>query len=251
MSKTVLVTGASRNIGRHLAERLAADGHRVAVCARTVETIEEVAHGIRDAGGEAVGLAVDVADPDAVAEMVATVERQLGAIDVLINNAVVRVQRPITEMTFEEWRLSLGVILDGAFNCTRAVVPGMRERGWGRILNMTGTSALRGSAGRSGVVSAKSGLIGFTRTIAQEVGRDGITVNGVSPGRIDTSRGEWTILGETAEALERYERSRRDIPVGRMGTMDEVADLVRFLVSDAGAYITGQNLCINGGVFMQ
>ena len=215
MTRTALITGAGRNIGRHLAKRFAGAGYQVVVCARTPESVAAVAKEIEEAGGTALGVPADVSDPGSVETLVATATERFGGIDVLVNNAVSRVQRPIEQMTVEEWRLVLGVVLDGAFHCAKAVVPGMKSRGWGRILSMTGTAAMKGSANRLGVVTSKSGLEGFTRGLARELAPAGITVNAISPGRIDTERGEWTSQGDIDGLLGHYAKSQHDVPVGR------------------------------------
>jgi NAD(P)-dependent dehydrogenase (short-subunit alcohol dehydrogenase family) len=250
MDRTVLVTGASRNIGRFLAQRYAADGYRVAMCARTGKAVEELAGEIRDRGGEAFAMEADVTKPDQVAALVEATEKRYGGVDILINNAVVRVTRKLDEMSFEEWRIALDVILDAAFLCTKAVVPGMRERKWGRVINMSGISAQRGAPDRIGVVTGKAGLIGFTRSAANATAKDGITVNVIAPSQIDTERGEWTTIGNVKETLENYAKGRTQIPVGRMGTLEEFYALVHFLTSDAAAFITGQTVSINGGRHM-
>lgn len=251
MTRTALITGAGRNIGRHLARRFAGAGYQVVVCARTPASVEAVAKEIENEGGVALGVPADVSDPDSVAALVMAATDRFGGVDVLVNNAVARVQRSIEDMTVDEWKLVLGVVLDGAFHCAKAVVPGMKSRGWGRILNMTGTAGMKGSANRLGVVTSKSGLEGFTRGLAREVAPAGITVNAISPGRIDTERGEWTSQGDVSALLGHYERSQKDVPVGRKGTLDEVAALALFLAGDDAAFITGQTVAVNGGIYMR
>jgi NAD(P)-dependent dehydrogenase (short-subunit alcohol dehydrogenase family) len=250
MDRTVLVTGASRNIGRYLSRRYAEDGYRVAFCARTGTAVEDLAREIRANGGEAFAMQADVTRPDEVAAFVEAAGKRLGSPDILINNAVVRVTQKLDDMTFAEWRMALDIILDAAFLCTTAVLTGMRKKKWGRIINMSGISALRGAPDRIGVVTGKAGLIGFTRSAANATAADGITVNVIAPSQIDTERGEWTAVGNVAEALEGYARGRAEIPVGRMGTLEEFYALVSFLTSDSAGFITGQTVCINGGRYM-
>jgi len=245
--RTVLVTGASRNIGRHLAIRFGEAGYNVVACARNSETLEPVAAGIREGGGSAIGIPADVADPNSVESMFSKIENQFGGVDILINNAVARVVMPIEEMTFDQWRLTLGVTLDAAFNCSKAAVPFMRANSWGRIINVAGKASFSGTAKRVGLNTAKSGIIGFTRGMARELGPDGITVNAVSPGRIDTERGDWTAVGDVKDAMARYERGTAEIAVGRMGTLDEVTSLFLYLSSDSAAFITGDVISVNGG----
>jgi 3-oxoacyl-[acyl-carrier protein] reductase len=250
MDRTVLVTGASRNIGRYLAKRYADDGYRVVVCARTGKAVEELAQEIEAAGGKALGMEADVTQPDQVAAVVKAADERFGGIDILINNAVVRVARKLDEMSFEEWRLAIAVILDAAFLCTKAVLPNMRRKKWGRIVNMSGISAMVGSPDRVGVVAGKSGLIGFTRSVARSTASDGITCNVISPSQIDTERGEWTAVGNVEQTLQNYVKGRAEIPVGRMGTLEEFYALVRFVTSDDAAFCTGDTFTINGGRYM-
>jgi 3-oxoacyl-[acyl-carrier protein] reductase len=250
MDRTVLVTGGSRNIGRHLAKRYAADGYRVVVCARTAEDMRELAGEIEAAGGQVLAMTADVTKPDQVAALVKAAEERFGGIDILINNAVVRVTQKLDDMTFAEWRMALDVILDAAFLCTTAVLGGMRERKWGRIITFSGISAMRGAADRIGVVTGKAGLIGFTRSAANATASDGITVNCIAPSQIDTERGEWTTIGNVEQVLQNYAHGRAQIPVGRMGTLEEFYALVSFLTSENAGFITGQTICINGGRHM-
>lgn len=248
--RTVLVTGASRNIGRALARLYAADGYNVVVCARRAEPIDELVDEIEAGGGQALGMVADVTQPGQVAALVAAGEERFGSIDILVNNAVVRVTRPVDEMTHEEWRLALDVILDAAFLCTKAVLPGMRRNKWGRIINFSGISAQRGAPDRIGVATGKAGLVGFTRSLANSTAADGITANVIAPTMIDTERGEWTAIGNVEATLENYERGFHEIPVGRKGTLEEFYSLVHYLTSDGAAFITGQTISINGGRYL-
>ena len=248
MNKTVLVTGSGRNIGRDIALRFAREGCRVVVNARGPEQIEAVAEQIRSAGGAALAVAADVRDRRQVAAMVERAAAEFGGIDVLVNNAVVRVQKPLLETSEDEWRLVIDVALGGAFNCSQAVLPHMVEQGWGRIINLAGMSGQRGAANRVGVVSAKSGLIGMTKALAMEFGGRGITVNAISPGLIDTERGEWTAIGDPN--LQSYAHGAEGIPVGRRGLMSEISATCLFLCSEEAAFITGQTISVNGGSYM-
>ena len=251
MALTALITGAGRNMGRHLALRFAESGYQVVVCARTAESVESVAQEVRAASGLALALPTDFGDPEQVSDLMQAAQTTYGGVDVLINCAVVRVQRPITEMTFDEWRLVTGTVLDGAFNCAKAVIPGMIERGRGRILSLTGTSGMKGSPDRVGIAAAKMGLEGYTRGLASELAPHGVTVNAIAPGNIATQRGAWTAVGDADAVKAHYEHNQRSIPMGRPGTQDEVAGLALYLASDIAGYITGQTICINGGVYMR
>lgn len=248
--RTALITGAGRNIGRHLAESFAANGYAVVVNARSEDAINEVAAGIQQAGGQALAVAADVREADQVSAMVDRASDTYGGVDVLINCAVVRVTMPIEETSLENWQLPLQVVLDGAFNTSKAVLGYMREQAWGRIINIGGVSGQRGSKDRIGTVTAKSGLLGFTKALARETASQGITVNAVSPGLIGTDRGAHTSVGDPDEVAQHYEKRKADIPVGRMGRLEEVAAGCLYLASDDAGYVTGQTLSINGGLHM-
>jgi NAD(P)-dependent dehydrogenase (short-subunit alcohol dehydrogenase family) len=248
MSRAVLITGASRNIGRAIALHLAERGHDVVLNARNPDALEEVAAEVRDVGARAVVTPGDVRDPEAVADMVSRGEAELDGIDVLINNAVSRAHAPIDELTLDDWHATIDVVLTGAFQTAQAVLPGMRRRGWGRIVNLAGVAGQQGAANRAGVASAKAGLIGLTKALAHEVAADGVTVNAVSPGMIDTDRRHVTDGNPLAEL--HYEEKTAQTPVGRMGTVDEVAAACGYLASDEAAYVTGQTLAVNGGLYM-
>jgi NAD(P)-dependent dehydrogenase (short-subunit alcohol dehydrogenase family) len=248
VTRTALVTGSSRNIGRALALQFACAGCNVVLNARSAEGLEPVAAEVRAAGGEALVGAADVRVGAAVSDVVARATEAFGGVDVLVNNAVVRAHTPIEEMQDEDWQRVLDVALTGAFNTIRAVLPGMRARGWGRIVNMAGVAGQKGAANRAGVATAKAGLIGLTKAVAHETAADGITVNAISPGMIATDRRH--VTDGSPLAAEHYERETAQTPVGRMGTTEEIAGTCLFLCSDAAAYITGQTVAVNGGLYM-
>ncbi|MDD9206745.1 SDR family oxidoreductase [Georgenia sp. 10Sc9-8] len=248
--RTILVTGAGRNIGLAVARRFAASGNRVVLNARSSDAVEDAARDIIKDGGQALGVSGDVARTEDVRQVVSAAEQEFGAVDVLVHCAAVRVQRAFLEMSSEDWRVPLSVGLDGAFHCAQAVLPGMVDRGWGRIVNIAGVTGQTGAAKRASVVAAKAGMIGLTRALAHEFARTGVTVNAVSPGMIETARGSWTSLGDQDASAEHYAQRAKQLPVGRMGRLDEVTAAVAYLVSDEAGFVTGQTLNVNGGLHM-
>ena len=240
--RVVLVTGAGRNIGRAIALALARGGAAVAVNAlRSQSEIDAVAAEIVAAGGKALALLADVTDPAAVARMVGTIEARLGRIDILVNNAAVRDVSSLDAIDLARWREITGVILDGAFVCSKACLKSLRAGG-GAIVNIGGLSAHTGAVGRPHVVAAKAGLVGLTRALAVDLASDSVTVNCVVPGLIDTVR------GATSGPASAHTGKRESV-LGRRGTPEEVAHAVRFLAGPGARYITGQTLQVNGGAF--
>ena len=240
--KVALVTGSGRNIGRATVLKLAAEGAHVVVNSRANQAeADAVAREARALGVKALAVMADVARKDQVEAMVARALSELGRIDILINNAAIRPHKPFTELTVQDWEAVRGVILDGAVYCTRAVIDSMVKNRYGRILFFTGEGAFVGGAGRAHVSAAKMGLVGLARALASEFARQNIRVNVVSPGSIDTSRAnpEW-YQGRVPNAA--------GIPLGRQGTIDEIAATCLFLVTDDGGFITGQTIHANGGV---
>ena len=240
--KVALVTGSGRNIGRATALKLAAEGADVVVNARSNrEEVESVAEEARALGVRALPVLADVANKEQVDSMVSMAMSEFGKVDILINNAAIRPHKPFLEVTLEDWEMVRGVVLDGAFYCTSAVLPSMVENQYGRILFFTGDGAFQGTAQRSHVSAAKMGLVGLARSLASEFAPHNIRVNVVSPGSIDTSR----------EHPEWYPQSRPPdasrIPLGRQGMVDEIAATCLFLVSDDSGFITGQAIHANGG----
>ncbi|MPZ86096.1 MAG: SDR family oxidoreductase [Actinophytocola sp.] len=237
---TALVTGASRNIGRATALALANAGHDIGLVVRSDRAAaEEVAGLVRAAGRRAHVELADVRDAAAVHSAVSTVAGSLGPIGVLVNNAAVRREQPFEEITDADWHEILGVVLDGAFHCSAAVLPGMLELGAGRIVNIAGVTGQTGAAMRAHVVTAKAGIIGLTKALAIEYAGRGITVNAVSPGLIDTAR----------DGIPHHHKGKQ-IPVGRPGAPEEVAAAVRYLASAEAAFVTGQTLNVNGGIHL-
>ena len=242
--KVALVTGGARNIGRAISLALAAGGASVLVNARSSrEDAEQTAALIRAQGGKAAVHLADVTDAGAVAAMAQAAVREFGRLDILVNNAAIRAETPFGEIRLEEWRRIVGTILDGAFLCAQACLPHLRRAGGGAIVNIGGVTAHRGARGRAHVVAAKAGLAGLTRALAHDLAADGITVNCVVPGTIDTVRG---LPGAPERPAERQHLP----PLGRRGEPEEIAAAVRFLSGPGARYITGQSLHANGGGYM-
>ena len=240
--RVAIVTGSARNIGRTIALRLAADGAAVVVNAvKDSAAADAVAHEISKAGGQAMAHVADVTNEEAVQKMVGMAATAFGRIDIMVSNASVRGQVPIEEMSLEEWHRVLAVPLDGAFLLSKACIPHMKKNNWGRIITLGGISAYIGTKNRAHLLAAKAGLVGFTRGIAAEVADRGITCNVVSPGHIDTDR--------PASAGVRPPLVVRP-PIDRFGRPDEVASMVRYLCLPEAAYITGQTMHVNGGLYM-
>jgi 3-oxoacyl-[acyl-carrier protein] reductase len=242
--KVALVTGGVRRIGRAIALSLAADGAAVIVHGRTSEAeAKAVASEIEQLGGASMVCLADVVDEAAVRGMVERIGARFGRLDVLVNNAAIRAQVPFLDMTLAQWREITGVILDGAFVVTHACLPLMLRSGaGGQIVNIGGATAYTGAVERAHVVTAKAGLGGFTRALATEFAGRGITVNCVVPGRIGGERSK-TAGAEPAPG-------HHEPIVGRYGTPEEVAAMVRPLWLPTGRYVTGQTIHVNGGLFL-
>ena len=244
--RVAIVTGAGSGIGRAIATRLAGDGHAVAVMDLNPEAAETVAGEISGQGSTSVAYGgVDVSDRAQVDAAVRKVESEMGPPLVLVNNAGVSGFKQFMDISDEKWNRIMEVNLNGPFYCTQAVVPGMVEAGWGRIVNISSSSAQSGQPYMVHYVTSKAGLIGFTKALALELGPAGITVNTIPPGFVDTPmlRGseERGLLGGTVE-----ETAGRT-PVRRAGTPEDIAHACSFLVSEGASYVTGQVIGVNGG----
>ena len=241
--KVAVVTGAGRNIGRAIALALSEGGASVVVNARSNRTeAESVAREIEAAGGKALVRIGDVADAKAVQTMAEAATRQFGRIDILVNNAALRREKPFAEMDYAAWREVLDVTLDGAFHCVKACLPALRQSGAGTIVNIGGLSAHTGAKNRAHVVTAKAGIIGFTRALAHELASDGITVNCVVPGLIGTPRPK--------DKPEPAHHLTHQTITGERGRPEDVAAIVRFLCGPAARYINGQAIHANGGAYL-
>ena len=242
--KTALVTGASRGIGRAIALCLAAEGARVAInYAGNVKAAEEVKAAIEAAGGTAILCQADIADSAAVEAMIADVVKEFGAIDILVNNAGITRDTLLMRMKDEDFAKVLDTNLKGVFYCTKAVSKLMMKKRAGRIINMASVVGLVGNAGQTNYAAAKAGVIGFSKSAAKELASRGVTVNVVAPGFIGTD-----MTAGLPESVK--EKMLTDIPLGRMGEPEDVANAVLFLASDQASYITGQVVNVDGGMVM-
>jgi 3-oxoacyl-[acyl-carrier protein] reductase len=246
VSRTAIVTGAARGIGAATARRLASDGFAIAVLDLDDTTSADTVAAIESAGGKALAVGADVADEDAVESAVTRVVAGIGPPTVLVNNAGVIRDNLLYKMSTDDWDTVLRVHLRGAFLMTRAVQPHMVEAGWGRIVNLSSTSAL-GNRGQANYSAAKAGLQGFTKTLAIELGRFGITANAIAPGFIATD-----MTAATAERIgvtfEEFKAAvAKETPVGRVGEPADIAHAVSFFVSEGASYVSGQVLYVAGG----
>ncbi|MBI1355040.1 MAG: SDR family oxidoreductase [Acidobacteria bacterium] len=244
--RVAVVTGASKGLGRQMSESLAKAGAAVALVARSGELLHQVVEGIRAAGGKAEAIVADVTEEAAVSEMAAEVKEKLGVADILINNAGINNRKSIVDFTLDEWNEILGVNLTGPFLCSRAFVPGMKAKKWGRILNMTSIMSHVSLPNRTGYSTTKAGLIGFTKSLALELASDGVTVNGISPGPFATEMNKPLI-----EDPEKNKMFLERIPIGRWGQVREIGALAVFLCSNEAGFITGTDIVIDGGWIAQ
>ena len=243
--KVALVTGGTGGIGTAICERLAKEGHFVVANYLVPGSEARWQKAMTSAGlGASSALALgDVTDFAAMGAMIAKIEAEHGGIAILVNCAGITRDSTFRKMTPEQWRAVISSNLDSVFNVTRHVIEGMVERGWGRIVNISSVNATRGQFGQTNYASAKAGILGFTKSLAQEVVRKGVTVNAVSPGYVQT---------DMVMAIREDVRQKivAEIPAGRLAIPGEIADAIAFLASDGAAYITGTNLAVNGGLHM-
>jgi 3-oxoacyl-[acyl-carrier protein] reductase len=244
--RVAIVTGAARGIGAATARRLAADGHAVAVIDLDESACADTVDAITTAGGRAIGVGADVSDAAAVTSAVQRVASELGAPTVLVNNAGVLRDNLLFKMTDDDWDTVLGVHLRGAFLMSRAAQAHMTAARWGRIVNLSSTSAL-GNRGQANYAAAKAGMQGFTKTLSIELGQFGITANAVAPGFIVTDMTASTAarVGVDFEAMQQQAAS--EIPVRRVGRPADVAGVISFLVSDDASFVSGQTIYVAGG----
>lgn len=242
MKRVALVTGASRGIGKAIALRLAADGHDVGVnYAANAEAADRVVDEILAGGGTAIAVRADVGDSAAVADMFETVEDTLGRVEVLVNNAGITRDGLLLRMGPDDWNSVIETNLTSVYLCTRAAMRSMVRARWGRVISVSSISGISGNPGQANYAASKAGIIGFSKSIAREVGSRGITVNVVAPGFIETDMTEG--LGEETARLVAEQAA-----LGRLGRPKEVAAAVGYLASDDAAYVTGQTLVVDGGL---
>jgi 3-oxoacyl-[acyl-carrier protein] reductase len=237
-NKVAVVTGAGRGIGKAIALKLAGEGARVACCGRTLANVDETA---KEIAGKA--FAVDVADSKQVAEATEKILKEFGRVDVLVNNAGVTRDQLLMRMSDKDWDTVLDTNLKGAFNFTKALARAFLKQRAGRIINISSIIGLTGNAGQTNYAASKAGLIGFTKSVARELASRGITANAVAPGFIVTDM-TGALGAEAKEAL----KSR--IALGRLGSAEDVANVVLFLASDMASYVTGQVITVDGGLAM-
>jgi 3-oxoacyl-[acyl-carrier protein] reductase len=242
-NRVAFVTGASRGIGRACALALSQAGARVVLAARNREKLEEVGVEIRTAGGQVHIIEIDLGSSDSIREAFAKSNIEFGATEILINNAAITKDGLALRMKREDWECVLQTNLSGTFFCIQQVLPAMMKARWGRIVNITSVVGEMGNAGQSNYSASKAGLIGLTKSLAQEMGSRGITVNAVSPGFVETD-----MTG--AMSAEVKEKLMANIAVRRMGQPGDIAAAVKFLASDEASYITGHVLSVNGGLYM-
>jgi len=243
IKRVAVVTGAARGIGAASAQVLASRGHIVIITDISANG-EKIAQEMRETGLQVNFEQLNVADAPNVNAAIEKITAEFGRIDILVNNAGIRPTQPFSQMTLADWQKVLQVNLEGVFNLCSAVLPGMKDNGWGRIVNLSSLAAQQGSTGgHSHYAASKAGVIGLTKSLAREYARFGITVNAVSPGWIDTQGWEGALDGKRDEFATK-------VPVGRLGTPEDVAYCIAFLASEEASYRTGINLPINGGLYI-
>ena len=241
--RTALVTGASRGIGRACAATLALAGYRVILAARSIERLQETANAIQGNGGESFVVGMDLSRSESIVDGISKATKEFGRVEVLVNNAGITKDGLAVRMKQADWNIVLQTNLSGAFIAIQQVLPSMMRERWGRIVNISSVVGETGNSGQANYVASKAGLIGLTKSLALEMGSRNITVNAVAPGFIET---------EMTHALtpELKQKMLDQTPLKRMGTPEDIANAVKFLVSEEASFITGHVLDVNGGIYM-
>lgn len=238
MKRTAFITGGTQGIGKAIVEKLINQDYKVVIGFMSQKTkANDMAKNINSMNGEAIAMHCDISSRSSIQEVVAKIKH----IDILINNAGISQSKDFLDITDEDWNQMININMRGAFICSQEVIPSMLERNWGRIINITSIGGQWGGINQVHYASSKAGLTGLTMSLARLYSRKGITSNSISPGIIDTEMTSW-IKDEDKQILT------QDIPVGRFGLVEEVAEVVSFLASDASGYITGQTINVNGGM---
>jgi 3-oxoacyl-[acyl-carrier protein] reductase len=243
-NRIAFITGASRGIGRACAIALSAGGAKVVLAARQLDKLEEVAAAIRAGGGEAFVVPIDLASQDSIKEAFSKASKEFGRVDILINNAGLTRDGLALRMKRDDWDAVIQTNLSGSFFCIQQVLPAMVRERWGRIVNITSVVGESGNAGQANYAASKAGLIGLTKSLAQELASRNITVNAVAPGFVETD-----MTASLSEELKA--KITESVPLRRIGKPEDIAAAVKFLAGDEAAYITGHVLDVNGGMFMR
>jgi len=247
MKRTALVTGGASGIGLSICEHLARAGHSVVVADYNGDGAEAAAKAIRDSGGLAIPVVVDVRDRSQVDKAVEAARGEFGPIGILVTSAAVSRREPFETISAEAWEHVLAVNLTGTFNCVQAVIGDMTAAGWGRVVLISSSSAQRGGPGMTHYAASKGGVIAFGKTLALEFAKRGVTVNNIAPSVIETPMVEQQ---RAAGTMPSSEKMAAGVPVGRMGTGDDIAAACMYVVSEEASYFTGQTVSVNGGSFV-
>ena len=241
--KVALVTGASQGIGEAITRCLAAGNAKVIAAARSTEKLERLVEEIRGEGGGATALTLDVSQPEAVAEALKAVPEDFLPVQILVNNAGITDDNLLVRMSLEQWQRVLDTNLTGAFALTKQLLRGMMRQRWGRVINIASISGLMGNPGQANYAASKAGLIGFSKSLAREIGSRNITVNVIAPGFTETAMTAGLTDAQREGLLEQ-------VVLGRLGTPEDVAAAVLYLASEEAGYVTGQTLNISGGLYI-
>jgi 2-hydroxycyclohexanecarboxyl-CoA dehydrogenase len=247
MKRAAFVTGGASGIGLSICQHLARAGHSVAVADWNGDAAQDAAKAIRASGGQAIAVPVDVSDRAQVDKAVAAARGEFGPIGILVTSAAVSQREPFEEMSTESWERIISVNLTGTFHCVQAVIGDMTDAGWGRIVLISSSSAQRGATGMTHYAASKGGVIAFGKSLALEFAKRGVTVNNIAPSVVETPMVEQQ---RAAGKLPPIEKMAAGVPVGRVGTGDDIAAACMYLVSPEASYFTGQTVSVNGGSFV-